>query len=555
MAVDLSEIRRNLFEVELLERLNLKFNITADEYKSSHSVDGKVRGKIDPDNNAKRDRVNPPVSLLERLTSANGDRSLALASGYPQTDLFVALSRLPPLSQGDEAHQDNVTTQRFSVEGLPENGTVQLEGDWSATEIDQALQDDEIAYVEHEYDIVDFPSDQLPVVIRADLHRDARKYIENKLSVKDVTINRDIEELARRFEGQGVLSIEIEFPSDAPEAERAGGTGQLTINNFRLDMDSTFNDISFLADQKEAADYTYNPEKKRVEWRGRSITKGDTLRYDVLGPVKELLGLGDVSATFRGQIENHTLTGTMIRGLYDRTGTPFWTPDSSTNGNLSVSHQVRIRGKLQVDPAALAGDTREVTTGKVTVNDRPSEAFDRVETVCRREAMTILSIDPPAHPEPAPNRDGVFQITGSENEKGDDQPGQLEVKREYGDEGVVYAEIEVTGEFTSMTEQSEVSSFDESKDRLVRSDEGGLETRGKSDVEVRARSASSELNSDLISKIKEGLTGVGGGRRTRPNEPAFEEQANKTADAPELDSEPAERLEDSSESFDGGDDR
>jgi len=129
------------------------------------------------------------------------------------------------------------------------------------------------------------------------------------------------------------------------------------------------------------------------------------------------------------------------------------------------------------------------------------------------------------------------------------------VKREYGDEGVVYAEIEVTGEFTSMTEQSEVSSFDESKDRLVRSDEGGLETRGKSDVEVRARSASSELNSDLISKIKEGLTGVGGGRRTRPNEPAFEEQANKTADAPELDSEPAERLEDSSESFDGGDDR
>lgn len=515
MAQNFSEIRRTLDEVELLEQLRFDLKITAEEYRSTHRTKGKIRGKVHPDNETRRARKNPPKGPLERVAaSVKGVNSFAAESGYPETDCFVGLTRVPPVARDAQAHENNVDQQRFEVDGLPDNGTVRLEGDWSAHEITNALENDELAFVEHEYDIVDFPSDQLPIVLRANLHRDAREYIENKLEA-------NLRTGASRYEGQAVLSLEVEFPGDAPEAERAGGTGSLTIDNFRVDMESTFSDIEFLAKEKGASDHTYNPEKKRVEWRGRTVRKGDTIRYDIVGPVRQLLAMGHISAGFRGVLSGHTLTGTQIRALYDRAGDAFvWHEDGQlyADSDVTVSHRVQITSEIEIDPEALSGDTRQVTTATVNVNDAPSDAFDRVETVCRKEAMTIRDITPPANPEPVKNRDGVFQITAEENNEGDDQPGLMEVKREYGDRGVVYANIQVTGQFTSMTQDSEVSTFDQSEDRLVRSDEGGLETRGKSEVEIKARSADSELNADLISKIKQGLTGVGGGEQSRPGE-------------------------------------
>lgn len=512
MAKKIYEIHRNLETVELLEQLQLDFNITGEEYRSTHDVSGKIRAQVVPDNKTKRAREKPPKSILGRISSSTSNvDSLALETGYPQTAIFAAVSRQPPTTQSGEAHQEGLREQRFSVEDLPENGTVKLESSWSVHQIKQALENDEHAFVEHEYDIVNFPSDQLPIVLRAELERDAREYLEDQMRMTNTRVTS-------RYEGQAILAIEIEFPQNAPEAERAGGYGKLEITNFSLDMESTFNDISFLDGHQEANNYTYNPEKKRVEWRGGQISKGQTLRYIIAGPLKELLDLGLLRGQLRGRVKHESLSGTSIKGLYDQTGSQFWSSKQrQENAVVDVSHQIRIKGKMEIDPDALSGEVREVTKGTITVNDRPSEAFDRVETVCRREDMKIRSTQSPANPEPAPNREGVFQITGEENREGDDQPGQLEVKSEYGNEGVVYAEIEVTGEFTSMTEQSEVSAFDDSQDRLVRSDQGGLETRGKSEVEIRARSASSELNSDLISKIKEGLTGVGGGQTNRPS--------------------------------------
>lgn len=539
MAKNVSEIRRTLETVELLEMLELDFNITGEEYRRTHEVSGKIRGRVVPDNETKRAREKPPKSVLGRIAaSINNLDSLALESGYPQTNIFAAVSRRPPTTQSAQAHQENLREQRFEVENLPKNGTVKLESSWGIIDINRALEEDEHAFVEHDYDIVNFPSDQVPVVIRAELERDAREYLEDQMGMTDTR-------KTSRYEGQAIIAVEVEFPHDAPEAERGGGVGMLEMNNFTIDMQSTFNDISFLDGTQKASDYTYNPEKKRVEWRGGQISKGQTLRYIIAGPLRQLLDLGTLRGQLRGKIKNETLSGTRIQGLFDQTGKEFWSnTNQQENAAVNVSHQVRIQGEMEIDPDALSGEVREVTKGTITVNDRPSEAFDRVETVCRREDMKIRSVQSPANPEPAPNREGVFRITGEENREGDDQPGQMEVKSEYGNRGVVYAEIEVTGEFTSMKEQSEVSSFDDSQDRLVRSDQGGLETRGKSEVEIRARSASSELNSDLISKIKEGLTGIGGGETSKPST-----QSNQAIEDTEshpdraLESEPNDRNE------------
>jgi len=86
-------------------------------------------------------------------------------------------------------------------------------------------------------------------------------------------------------------------------------------------------------------------------------------------------------------------------------------------------------------------------------------------------------------------------------------------KREYGDQGVVYADIAVTGQFTPMSQNREVSQYsgqtDKAEDSIVRADEGGLERRGKSTVDVSARSVSADLNAELLSTIESTL---GGGR-------------------------------------------
>lgn len=127
--------------------------------------------------------------------------------------------------------------------------------------------------------------------------------------------------------------------------------------------------------------------------------------------------------------------------------------------------------------------------------------------------MTVLESEPPSDPEPVPGQEGVFQITDSENRDADDTPGQLEVKREYGDQGVVYADIVVTGQFTSMGQNREISQYsgqtDKAEDSIVRADKGGLETRGKSTVDIKARSVSADLNTEFLSSIENAL---GGGR-------------------------------------------
>lgn len=491
------EAHRCFDRVELREKLRLDYKITNNEYRSRHSVSGEIRGVVTPDKEVVRAREYPPSNIIESVIQWGVGSNEIIGKGYPGTDLIVALTRDPPRVSRDNQYQKGFTEQAFSVDGIPKNGTVTLHGDWDTETARTSLVEDERKVVSHEYDIDDFPSEQLPIVIRGELYTDAREHLEGL----DLPLGVD----PKMYEGQAVLSIEVEYKDNTPEVERSTGE-LLVIENFRAKMASVFPGIDFVDDEN----VTYNPDQKRVEWHKRDTPPGKVIRYEIIGRMSQLLGLERISATLRGRIIGDTLTGTEIVGVYDRAGGDISHPNLPT-----IEHQcgVTVTGELEIDPEAVRRETRKVANATVSINDTPFDAYDRAKKVCDREGMTVLESEPPSDPEPVPGQEGVFQITDSENRDADDTPGQLEVKREYGDQGVVYADIVVTGQFTSMGQNREISQYsgqtDKAEDSIVRADKGGLETRGKSTVDIKARSVSADLNTEFLSSIENAL---GGGR-------------------------------------------
>lgn len=552
------EIRRALTTVEILEKLDLAYNITEEEYRKTHEVDGEVRAVIEPDSEVRRARKYPPVSLPERIVSAvTGSRSLALETGYPGTSFYVGLVCNPPVMRGDELAQQGMAAQKFSLEDLPTNGTIRMSKNWDTPEVEQKLTDDQGLITSHQYEIEQYPSEHIPVVIRGNLYRDAREQAEKRNAElqrqvreiqskhlskeqkkgmerearrleRQVANGRDLEELkkemerdARRLEGYAMLTLELEYRGDSPDAE-SGSTETMHIESFRADLSSTFSDIQIYEQGAEASNYTYNPEEKRVEWHESYTGRGGTVKYNIVGPFSELIDIEHISASFRGQITDDTLTGTRIRGLFTETGEAFYPlprrnrpprAQQRHQSEFDVNHTIRLKGEIEIDTEALAGDATTHTTSEIRLEEHPEDAFDRLETVCHREGISVLSSDGFGTAEPVPGREGVFQFTAGEKGDADDRAARMEVKREFGDEGVVYADIQVTGKYTAVSQRSEVSAFDESDERIVRSDEGGLEERGKATIEIRARSTSSALNTEVINKIGRGLSGKGASER------------------------------------------
>jgi hypothetical protein len=517
------EIRRTLERVEILEQLNLEYNITEEEYRSTHEVDGKIRAFVEPDSEVRRARKHPPVSIPERIVSAlTESRSLALETGYPGTSFYVGLVCDPPTIQDDDLAQRGMSAQAFSLENIPMNGTVEMGKEWDLPGVEQRLSGDQKITTTHEYDIERYPSEHVPLVIRASIYRDAREQVEQRFGEikRDIKNNPDDQLLksekkefdrrARRLEGYAMLTLEVEHRVDSPEADRASSK-RLEIENFRADLSSTFSDIEIWEEDEKASNYTYSPEKNRIEWRNSSARQGGTIKYNIVGPFNELIDIDHISASFRGEINRDTLTGAKIVGLFDQSGRAFRSGTAQSRGQseCDIRHTIKLKGTLEIDPEALAGDATTHTTSEIRLEEHPEDAFDRLTTICNREGITILSSEGFTSAEPVPGREGVFQYTAGEKGDADDRAARMEVKREFGNEGIVYADIQVTGKYTAVSQRSEVSAFDESDERVVRSDEGGLEERGKATIEIRARSTSSALNTEVIDKIERGLSGKG----------------------------------------------
>jgi len=232
------EAHRCVDRVELREQLQLQYNITDDEYRSEHDVSGEIRGVVTPDREVVRSRTHPPTNPIQAGIRSVAGRDDIFAEGYPGTELIAAVTMVPPTTQRDEQLQSGFSHQEFTVDGIPKNGTVSLDTDWEVDSARKALSEDKRKAVAHEYSVEGLPSDQLPIVIRANLRRDAREHLENIPStIGERDANNQSQEVdPTKVEGLAALSVAIEYREDTPETIVAGGGGQLNIKNFRLKM-------------------------------------------------------------------------------------------------------------------------------------------------------------------------------------------------------------------------------------------------------------------------------------------------------------------------------
>ncbi|MFB6296867.1 MAG: hypothetical protein ABEH66_08545 [Halobacteriales archaeon] len=481
-----AEVHDTLEKLGVLEKLDFDLRITESEYRSQHELSGEIRARGKPTNEVVSNRQNPPQNLLGRLTGGKGGVS-GTGEGFPGTSFYVGLNRVPPFDQDDESFREGFIESATEVEGIPENGTLEMALDWDLSEAERLRSEDNRKMVSESYSFTDFPSDLLPVRVRAELHPDAREAFEQR----DIQTERGL----GYFEGKAVLYIEIELKEN-----ETNDPGRLHIDTFQMEMESTFSQNRFDFPRNT----TYDPEKRQLQWSNVSVWSGPEQAEDfwIAAPIDRLLSIGDVTGDLRGQIEDYTLSGTEVEGLFDQSGQPF--PDRAIDFQDDIVQQVNFTASMEIDPGALRGEAQKTSSATISVSSAPQYLYERLETICDSEGIEIRERQPPGDPEPVPGRERVFTISDHPDHR---NHGELKVKREYGNQGIVYADMVVTGEYTATTRETEVSAFDESEDRLVRADEGALDTRGESTVEIRARSASSELNSELIGAIEEALSG------------------------------------------------
>lgn len=485
-----AEISDTLDSVTLRETLQFDLDITEREYKSDHEISGELRLEYKPTKKALKNRESPPISPLLYLAQLL-DKEVPI-QGYPGTRAHIAFSKATQNSQNKSFVEPNVT-------GLPENETLSVDATWSTSELKDMLAEDNRKIETKQYDITGFPSSQLPIIVRAKLYRDAVELYRDAVELhpeldREQTQPEDKRERERRnqkrknmqakYEGLSALSIALEHRSDGLAQHQ-----RISLDRFRVDMSQTFPDIRFSPEQGS----TYNPEQKRVEWNSRISDPGDISRYIIVGPIEQLLDLGKISAQVSGHIENTTLSDRAVTDIFDQSG-------QSISRSVQTTHEVDIECSIEIDPDALSGQVQRKTKSTVHVIGLPDEVYTEIEDVCRREGIHIRDQNAPGEAEPATDREGVWEVKGQSR-------GELDVKREYGNQGVVYATILVTGEYTPSSQEKHVSASTETSDKLVRADQGALDSRGRTTIEIDSRSASSELNTQLINTFEDAFPG------------------------------------------------
>ena len=465
-----TEVHDTLRQVELYERLVFDLAVTDTEYRSDHEIDGVFKAAFEPTKAAVTNRETSPLNPLLRLANAVTSNDSLPISGYPGTTVHVGIGETTPPKENefDERMIDPEVT------GIPEDDTLTLESDWELAKLRDALAEGEDKVKRTEYDVSGYPVDQLPFIVRANL-RDAKE-----LGRKE---GLDEEFLRREFEGQHVLEIELEYRG-AP----FGRNEPLDVRGFRVETSRTFPNVKPYP--QEGA--TMNPERKRIEWYETRLRPGDTERYALRGPVEELTDLGDVTAELRGRITGTTLSGLWIAGVFDESGRRF---DSS----VDLAHEVQVKSTIAINPDALSGDVQRRTKASIQVSGIPKAVYEKVVDICTREAIHITEREHLKEAEPDPLREGVYVID-------EDNKGSLKVKREYDGRGIVYGEIEITGEWTPQSQESQVSTTNTDESKIIKVDEG-LETRGRSQVDITVRSVSTELNDEFVSSVESGLLG------------------------------------------------
>lgn len=460
------EIHETLEECELIENLDFNLKITDGAYQSNHEIEGEFCATFKPTKSAVTNRKSPPRSPVTTILNQIKHSETVPLEGYPGTSAFVAIA-------GPDSDEHEIVPD---TSGIQKDDIIELDQDWELETLKKCLSGNEYSKNIIDYDISGYPSERLPVVVRGNLY-DAREMGE-KIGLDENTL--------QQWEGQHVLEITIEH-RETP----FGANSPLRLDRFQVEMGKTFPNAKFYPSEGT----TYDPQEQVVEWSEKIVRPGDEQRYAVRGPIRELRNLEEVSAELVGRIKGTTLSGLSIWGVFDESGNCF-------NEKISISNIIEAKCTIQIDPDALSGDVQSTTETKISVAAVPSEVYDELINICRREAMEVKASKSTGEAEPVMGRDGVFEVRGKNK-------GRIKAKKEYQRRGIVYAQIEVTGELTPQSQESRVTTRDESDTKLVRTDEGSLSDHGKSTIHISTRSSNNELNTEFVDTIRNAFPGGG----------------------------------------------
>lgn len=491
-----AEVHGSVEQVGLLEKLDFDLDISEERYQKEYDIEGELRTISKPTNEVIENRESSPTNFVDLAGQALG-LSLYENEGFPGTKMYVGVNRVTPLTRDDAEFRDEVFSEALTLEGLPENGTIATEVDWDLEEARDYQADDGRKVISTPYDLSDYPSELLPIVVRGEFYQDIYEHARNLLireqDEKPSNEGADDEELALEpLKGQSALAIELDVRQDLAATYQQNTSPSVTISNFELKMDSTFPNLDFTPDP-----VTYDPDQRRVEWGTAHISAGQTEEYWLTGPANELMNLGTISAKIRGKIPDFTVSGARIDGVYDASGNEF-----PAEAAPALDVQTNFTASVDLDAAALRGEGQKITEATVKVAQDPDQVFDTLKKVCQQNGIEIQYQEKPGEGIPMVGRDGVWEVN-----TGEGNHGELRGRRDYNERGIVYGHFTVEGLYTASSEQQEVSAFDESEDRIVRADEGGLETSGKTTVSIRARSADSDLNTEFIGIIEQAFEG------------------------------------------------
>jgi len=470
------EVHDTVEEVKLIEKLDFQLDITDRAYRSEYDLDGEVRMVAGTTHETVENRKSPPRGVLDVFTPVLGGDESSF-DRFPSTRVFVGLSHVPPTEQDDESFHKDVEVAAVEINGVPTDDTIEFEADWTAEEARTARAENKKEVHSEQYDIEGLSSERLPIVVRADLFRDAAELADE-----------DDVKFRQRLEGLSALQIELEHQTTESDST-------LRLQQFEVQLSSTFPQVKFFPQ----ANSTYDPDSKKVRWKQKSVPAGHTAEFRILGPINELLDIDRVEARLRGEIQRRTLSGLQLAGVYDETGRQF-----PSRSKLETAQKVTITSDIEIDPSALSGRAQDVTRSKIRAKTTPEALYEELVALCRREGIQIKSNTKPTGAEPVAGQKGVYAITeGKEVDSDDDsEAGKIRVKKEFGDQGVVHSEMTITGRFTAVSEETRVSTFDESDEELVRADQGAMDKKGEATADVVVRSMDSELNSKLIETLE-----------------------------------------------------
>jgi hypothetical protein len=436
-------------DINVSDSFDLEYIATATEYKYNYITSGKLKVSF-PSNTLSSlyDQMNKtPTSILPFFKGENTSNTFGILLG---------LVTLVPLK---EEFLKGLYTDAIELKGVPKNGVIKLDKKTSKSELKELIDSKTDLILTHDYEIKNLPSQLLPVVIVAELFRDAAEYF----------LPGD----KRRSHMEGISALTI--------TPRIGEYMQQIAPFFRIDkleikFQETFPSIRPL----EPANGRYDPINKIITWT--DINVQNETPFIISGPYQDLTGTKMIECKINATIGD-TISGIHVDKTFFLTGIPYST-------EKSLKHQTKVTVNAKFEPAALIKEHIKITQSTMSFSIPPFEVYDSL-------VQCLVSIGaPPLEREyldnlrekikPVTHKKDVYSISTT-----------IKTKKEY-KTGVVYLDLLVNGEFTTLKTTHDLT--DES--RQVLKEEGGIKSSGMTEIKLIARSTARELALEFIDEFQ-----------------------------------------------------